>query len=113
MEEADSGIEDDVLSQTDSEVEDDVAENESPVFSDKESALQHLQENYRNVNSPICFQSITFLKKFYKILTKNDIENVLSTFESFSLMKPLRYRKKYNPFISFHIRDVFQLGSVY
>ena len=82
-------------------------------FETKEEALKHLKENYRNVDSPILFQSISYLKKFYKILTKSEIENVLSTFESYSLMKPLSYRKKSNPFLAFHIRDTFQADLVH
>ena len=85
---------------------------EEITFETKEDALEHLKQNYRNVNSHILFQSISYLKKFYKILTKDEIENVLNTFESYSLMKPLSYRKKTNPFLSFHVRDVFQADLV-
>ena len=83
-----------------------------PTFEDKTSAIEHLKKNYKNINSPVCFQSISALKKIYRILSKRDIEDVLSTYESYSLMKPLNYRKKTNPFIALHIRDVFQADLI-
>lgn len=72
-------------------------------------AIEHLRDNYRNSNSEICYQSPSYLKKYYRVLSLKQIKDVLMTFESYSLMKASRNAKKYNPFLPHHIRDVFQI----
>lgn len=79
----------------------------------RDSALTHLRENYTNVNSVVCYQSPTRLKDYYKVLSVKEIRDVLSSFESYSLMKPSHDDKKYNPFTVFHIRDCWQMDLVH
>lgn len=78
-----------------------------------DSAREHLLNNYTNVNSSICYLSPSRLRDFYKVLSIKDIREVLSTFESYSLMKQSHDDKKYNPFMVFHIRDVWQMDLVH
>ena len=92
-------------------------------FSDKEDedlsslthaeALEHIRENYTNPNSRICYQSISGLKEIFPSLTRDEIQKALSKFESWSLMKSTRRPKKYNPFLSQHIRDCWQIDTVH
>ena len=83
------------------------------VFTEK-SALEHLNENWNNVNSTIGFLGVRKLYDFYnKVLTFNQIRSVLSTFESYSLMSLIHRTKKSNPTIAHHKRDVIQIDYVY
>ena len=79
---------------------------------DKESALSHIKTNYSNPESIICYSSVSGLKSLFKILTEEEIKSVLSTFETWSLMKSSRDPKKYNPFIAQHLRDVWQIDCI-
>lgn len=79
---------------------------------DKKSALTHIKKNYSNPDSIICYSSISGLKDLFKNLTEEEISNVLSTFETWSLMKSSRAPKKYNPFLAQHLRDVWQIDCI-
>lgn len=79
---------------------------------DKEAALEHIKKNYSNPGSIICYSSVSGLKDLFKILSEEEIKNVLSTFETWSLMKSSRNPKKYNPFIAQHLRDVWQIDCI-
>ena len=79
---------------------------------DKEDALEYIKKNYSNPESIICYASVTGLKDVFKILSDDDIRSVLSTFETWSLMKSSRDPKIYNPFIAQHLRDVMQIDCV-
>ena len=78
-----------------------------------DSASAHLQENWNNVNSPVGFLGPEKLFKFYKILPYSKIYDILSTFESYSLMKLTHKHKVKNPTIAHHVRDVFQIDYIY
>lgn len=79
---------------------------------DKEAALEHIKKNYSNPDSIICYSSVSGLKDLFKILSEEEIKSVLSTFETWSLMKSSRDPKKYNPFIAQHLRDVWQIDCI-
>ena len=79
---------------------------------DKPTALEYIRKNYSNPESLICYASISGLRDIFKILTVEEITNVLSTFESWSLMKSSRDPKRYNPFIAQHLRDVMQIDCI-
>ena len=96
------------------------SENESfipseinPLNMTYEEILNDIKDNYNNINHPIGFRSPSFIKKFYKIIPLSRIIKILSTFESFSLMQNSHNPKKFNPFISFHLRDVFQCDVIH
>lgn len=76
-------------------------------------ALEYIRKNYTNPNSKVCYSSISGLKEIFPSLSRDDIQKVLSKFESWSLMKGTRRPKKYNPFLSQHIRDCWQLDTVH
>ena len=78
----------------------------------KPTALEYIRKNYSNPESLICYASISGLRDIFKILTVEEITNVLSTFESWSLMKSSRDPKRYNPFIAQHLRDVMQIDCI-
>ena len=77
-----------------------------------EEALEYIRENYANPESSICYSSISGLRRIFPSLTTEQIQNVLTKFESWSLMKSSKNLKKYNPFLSQHIRDVWQMDTV-
>lgn len=77
-----------------------------------EEALEYIRENYSNPQSSICYSSLSGLRKLFPSLTTEQIQNVLTKFESWSLMKSSKNPKKYNPFLSQHIRDVWQMDTV-
>lgn len=79
---------------------------------DKPTALEYIRKNYSNPESIICYASISGLRDIFKILSVEEITNVLSTFESWSLMKSSRDPKRYNPFIAQHLRDVMQIDCI-
>ena len=79
---------------------------------DKPTALEYIRKNYSNPESLICYASISGLRDIFKILSVEEITNVLSTFESWSLMKSSRDPKRYNPFIAQHLRDVMQIDCI-
>lgn len=79
----------------------------------KESAIEHLKENWDNVKSKVGFLGPQKIYKFYKILTYKEIHSILSTFESYTLMKSTHIQKKSNPTLVQHIRDVFQLDYIH
>lgn len=79
---------------------------------DKPTALEYIRKNYSNPESLICYASISGLRDIFKILTVEEITNVLSTFEAWSLMKSSRDPKRYNPFIAQHLRDVMQIDCI-
>ena len=79
----------------------------------EESALNHLEENWSDVQSDIGFQGASKLYKYYKILSYNQIYTALSKFESYSLMKATHNHKQKKTTLSQHIRDVFQIDYIY
>ena len=82
-------------------------------FTEK-SALEHLKENWNNVNSMIGFLGVSKLYDFYnRVLTFDQIRSILSTFESYSLMSLVHKTTKSNPTIAHHKRDVIQIDYVY
>ena len=59
------------------------------------SAISHLKENWNNVGNPVGFLGINKIYEFYnRVLPKREIKNVLSTFESFTLMSEVHITKK-------------------
>ena len=82
----------------------------------EESALNHLEENWSDVQSDIGFQGASKLYKYYKILSYNQIYTALSKFESYSLMKATHNHKKnkkhyHNIFVMFFKLIIFTLKS--
>ena len=71
------------------------------------SAKKHLEKNWDNVNCHIAFLGPEKLHKFYKVLSYNKICEILSSFESFSLMRLGWKQKEKNPTLALHVRDVF------
>lgn len=97
----------------DSNDEGDSDQNEIDLNSmNAEEALEYIRENYTNPESSICYSSISGLRRIFPSLTVEQIQNVLTKFESWSLMKSSKNLKKYNPFLSQHIRDVWQMDTV-
>ena len=63
----------------------------------KEKAEKHLSVNWTNPNSFVSFLGIQRIENFYnKVLNKLEIKNVLSTIDSYSLMKqtPAHQKKR-------------------
>ena len=79
---------------------------------DNKSALEYLRNNYTNPNSPLCYASVSGVKKIFKNLSEDEIKGCLSKFESWSLMKSSRDDHVYNPFIAYNIRDCFQIDCI-
>ena len=68
------------------------------------SAKEHLENHWHDVNSEILYLPPSKLKKYYKVLSIDEIKKILQKHESYSLMKRSHNNKKYNPMISFHVR---------
>ena len=69
---------------------------------------KHLKENWDNVGNPVGFLGVNKIYDFYnRVLPKREIKNVLSKFESFSLMSEIHKTKKPNKTIALHPRDCF------
>ena len=80
----------------------------------RESAVLHLKENWDDVGNPIGFLGVNKIYDFYnRVLPKREIKNVLSKFESFSLMSEIHKTKKQNKTIALHPRDCFQVDFFY
>ena len=82
----------------------------------KEKAKKHLSVNWTNPNSFVSFLGIQRIENFYnKVLNKLEIKNVLSTIDSYSLMKqtPAHQKKKGNKFFSTSPHDVYMCDSVF
>lgn len=75
----------------------------------------HLLQNYTNPLSQIGFNGIEKIRKFYGgKLTKKEVEDLLSTFESYSLMRQEKTRKKdvYEGYsLVTHLYNVFEVDS--
>lgn len=80
----------------------------------QESAISHLKENWNNVGNPVGFLGINKIYEFYnRVLPKREIKNVLSKFESFTLMSEVHITKKQNKTIALYPRDCFQIDFFY
>ena len=98
-----------------------ITENDSDSDGDEEDfnamtsteALKYIRENYSNPASRICYSSVSGLLQIFPSLSKEAIQDVLSEYESWSLMKSSRSPKRYNPFLSQNIRDVWQLDTIH
>ena len=77
------------------------------------SAKKHLEKNWDNVDCHIAFLGPEKLHKFYKVLSYSKICEILSSFESYSLMRLGRKQKEKNPTLALHVRDVFQIDLVH
>ena len=104
----------DDINETFQDNDDDDKENEILTLQsmDKDSALEYIRKNYSNPSSLICYSSFTGLKKIFKRLSEDDIKSVLSSFETWSLMKSSKDEHIYNPFFSHNLRDVFQMDCI-
>ena len=75
---------------------------------------QHLQKNLNNPSSPVSFLGVNKLYKFYDgSLTKKEIKSILSSKESYTLLRQKRKSKKYNYTISHCKRDTVQSDLVF
>ena len=97
---------------TDDETDSDQDDEDFSTMSQSE-ALDYIKANYTNPTSKICYSSLSGLLKIFPILTKENIQSTLSEYESWSLMKSSRAPRKYNPFLSQHVRDVWQLDTIH
>lgn len=80
----------------------------------RESAASHLKENWDNVGSPVGFLGVNKIYEFYnRVLPKREIKNVLSKFESYSLMSEVHIPNKQNKTVALHPRDCFQIDFFY
>ena len=76
-------------------------------------AARHLKENWTNPVSPVSFLGVVRIYNFYqKKLTMSNIKRILSTIDSWSLMKQSRVvKKKLNNFMSFNVHDFWMADS--
>ena len=80
----------------------------------RETAISHLKENWNNVGNPVGFLGVNKIYDFYdRVLPKREIKNVLSKFESFSLMSEIHTTKKQNKTIALYPGDCFQVDFFY
>ena len=72
-----------------------------------------MKENWTNPISPVSFLGISRIHNFYKKkIKKNKIEEVLSSIDSWSLMKQGRVIKKHlNTFHTYHLHDFWMADS--
>jgi hypothetical protein len=81
----------------------------------KELARSHLLQNYTNPMSQISFNGIEKIRLFYAgRLSKREVEDMLSTFESYSLMRQEKTHKKdvYAGYsLVTHLYNVFEIDS--
>ena len=76
---------------------------------DANKALEDLETNYNNVNSPVSFLSPQKIYEYYnKKLPLKTIKTVLSTYEGYTLLKPGGKPKIQSPTLSFYAGDLIQ-----
>ena len=70
---------------------------------------EHLRLNYDNFRSPVSYLSPVKIHKFYDgRITLNKIKTILSSSESYTLLRSERVSKIFIPTLSYFVRDLIQ-----
>ena len=79
----------------------------------EKSPLQHLKENYNDVNSLVSFLNPAKVYKFYNgRLKMREIKSFLQTVENYSLTKREKRASIFNYTISWHVFDIMQCDLI-
>ena len=79
----------------------------------KESALQHLTDNYNKLNSPVAFAGSKAIWNFYNgALSYSDIYNFLHSTDSFTSFRETKTPKTWNPVFCRRPREIIEADLV-
>lgn len=90
----------------------DLNQNNAPLCNDKAECIDDLKRSYITPGHTIAFAGINAIQKYYHpFLSRNDIENVLSEIENYTLHREFHSQKR-NPSYSHYKRYQFQCDLV-
>ena len=83
------------------------------VIQNKEQALAHLRQNYLNPRHAISFRGVSNIYNYYDgLLSKEDVEEALSTFKTYVTHKEIKKVPQFNPQFVYQKRQLVQVDLV-